>query len=125
MDVHGFVSKIVSDFGGNDDTILRSNVYYKATGVAMSEPKRQMKTMLITEGERAARSALPKIRKVIEEDGVPVRGYFHWSLFDNLEWSSGYKVKFGLCGIDPTTKRRTPKASATVFKRISQANALP
>jgi predicted transcriptional regulator len=41
-----------SSFGGCDDTILRSNVYYKATGVAMSEPKRQAKTMLITDLEQ-------------------------------------------------------------------------
>jgi len=61
----------------------------------------------------------------VELDGVPVRGYFHWSLMDNFEWSSGYRVRFGLYSVDPATKRRTPKASATVFRRIAEANRLP
>jgi predicted transcriptional regulator len=38
-----------SSFDGSDDTILRSNVFYKATGIAISEPKRQAKTLLITD----------------------------------------------------------------------------
>jgi len=67
---------------------------------------------------------LDAIQRAVELDGVPVRGYFHWSLMDNLEWSSGYGVKFGLCSVDPVTKKRTPKPSAEVFKRIAEANRL-
>jgi len=74
--------------------------------------------------ERYIVGHLDAIRRAIELDGVPVRGYFHWSLFDNLEWSSGYGVKFGLCSVDPRTKRRTPRASAAAFKRIAEANKL-
>jgi beta-glucosidase len=44
---------------------------------------------------------------------------------DNFEWSSGYRVRFGLCSVDPVTKRRTPKTSAAVFKRIAESNRLP
>jgi len=68
---------------------------------------------------------LDAIQRAVELDEVPVRGYFHWSLFDNLEWSSGYKVRFGLCSVDPVTKKRKPKSSAAVFKRIAEANKLP
>jgi len=67
---------------------------------------------------------LKELQKAIELDEVPIHGYFHWSLIDNLEWSSGYKVRFGLCSVDPVTKRRKPKASAEVFKRIAEANSL-
>jgi beta-galactosidase len=65
-----------------------------------------------------------ELQKAIGIDGIPVKGYFHWSLFDNLEWSSGYKVKFGLCSVDPLTKKRIPKDSAFLFKRIAESNEL-
>jgi beta-glucosidase len=62
--------------------------------------------------------------KVAMDDGVPVKGYVHWSLVDNFEWISGYKVKFGLHSFDPVTFARTPKPSAAVYARIARANAL-
>ncbi len=43
--------------------------------------------------------------------GVPVRGYFAWSLLDNLEWTSGYSQRFGLVWVDHATGRRIPKES--------------
>lgn len=46
------------------------------------------------------------------DSGVPVRGYFCWSLFDNFEWSWGYSRRFGLVYVDYATQARTPKSSA-------------
>ena len=45
-------------------------------------------------------------------DGVDVRGYLHWTLLDNFEWTSGFKITFGLIAFDPTTFERTVKPSA-------------
>jgi beta-glucosidase len=44
--------------------------------------------------------------------GVDLRGYFAWSLLDNLEWAHGYSKRFGLVHVNFATGQRTPKASA-------------
>jgi beta-glucosidase len=43
--------------------------------------------------------------------GVPLAGYFVWSLMDNFEWALGYSKRFGLVYVDYPTGRRIPKAS--------------
>lgn len=55
-------------------------------------------------------------------DGVDVRGYFHWSAFDNFEWMSGYEPKFGLIEVDRTTQSRRPKPSAHHYGEIARTN---
>lgn len=53
---------------------------------------------------------LDKVRQAISE-GVPLKGYFTWSLLDNYEWALGYEKRFGLVHVDFETLARTPKAS--------------
>lgn len=48
-------------------------------------------------------------------EGIPVDGYFAWSLLDNFEWSFGYDRRFGIVHVDFETQARTPKASAKWF----------
>ena len=50
--------------------------------------------------------------------GVDLRGYFAWSLLDNLEWSLGYSKRFGLVHVDFESQVRTPKASARYYAQV-------
>ena len=45
------------------------------------------------------KGALASLHEAIA-NGIPVLGYFHWSLMDNFEWDQGFKVKYGLCSVD-------------------------
>ncbi|HYZ29231.1 MAG TPA: family 1 glycosylhydrolase [Thermoleophilaceae bacterium] len=56
--------------------------------------------------------------------GVDIRGYLHWSLFDNFEWFAGYRPTFGLVAVDRTTFERRPKRSAGWLGAVARANAL-
>jgi beta-glucosidase len=56
-------------------------------------------------------------------EGVPVAGYFLWSLMDNFEWSDGYQKRFGLYRVDFDTQRRTPKLSASFYREMIRRNA--
>lgn len=59
------------------------------------------------------------------EHGVNLKGYFAWSLLDNMEWAEGYSQRFGLVHVDRQTLRRTPKDSARWFTETVRANAIP
>jgi beta-glucosidase len=69
-------------------------------------------------------AALTEVRQALA-DGIDVRGYFHWSLLDNFEWTFGYAQRFGLIEVDRRTFARTPKPSARHLGRIArQAHSL-
>jgi beta-glucosidase len=51
-------------------------------------------------------------------DGADIRGYLAWSLLDNLEWSSGRRIRFGLIRVEPDTQERRPKASFAWFRDL-------
>jgi beta-glucosidase len=64
---------------------------------------------------RYLREHIGAVREAMRQ-GVDVRGYYVWSLLDNLEWSSGYSKRFGIVNVDFETLRRTPKASALFYR---------
>jgi len=63
------------------------------------------------------RSHLRAVHAAIEQ-GVDVRGYFAWSLLDNLEWSLGYSKRFGIVHVNFETLERTPKDSAKFYADV-------
>jgi beta-glucosidase len=60
--------------------------------------------------------------KKAAEDGVDIRGYFHWCLTDNFEWAKGYTERFGLVHCDFETQRRIVKDSGYWYLDTIQSN---
>ncbi len=57
--------------------------------------------------------------------GVPLQGYFYWSLMDNFEWAHGYSQRFGLVWIDYLTQKRIIKDSGRYYQKVIAGNGLP
>ncbi len=64
---------------------------------------------------------LVSLRSAID-DGVPVQGYFHWSILDNFEWAEGYSQRFGMIYVDFRTQQRILKDSAHWYREVIQTN---
>lgn len=72
---------------------------------------------------RYLQSHIAQVHRAIQ-DGVPVKGYFHWSLTDNFEWALGYGPRFGLVYVDYKTLKRTIKDSGRWFANAIRNNGL-
>ena len=91
------IRRVREDFKG--DLIVTEN------GIAVSDDTRRVEFV---------RRALSGVQNCIA-DGIPVKGYFYWSLMDNFEWQKGFSMTFGLIAVDRSTMERTPKDSLSVL----------
>ena len=99
----------------------------------LNELRRYGKPVYVTENglatqdeawrERYLTEVLGEVYRAIE-DGVDVRGYFHWTNMDNFEWARGYTCHFGLISVDRKTQERAIKPSGRAYARIATANGL-
>jgi beta-glucosidase len=62
-----------------------------------------------------------QLQRAVSE-GVPVKGYFLWSLLDNFEWGDGYSKRFGITYVDFKTQKRTPKLSSKFYANVITKN---
>lgn len=62
-----------------------------------------------------------QIQKAVNE-GVDVRGYFHWTFLDNFEWERGYRERFGLVFVNFENQKRTVKDSAYWYQKVMESN---
>ena len=69
------------------------------------------------------RNYLTQLQRAVAE-GVPVKGYFLWSLLDNFEWADGYEKRFGVVYVDFQTQKRTPKLSAKFYMATIAKNSV-
>jgi beta-glucosidase len=90
--------------------------------------RRYRRPIYVTEGgiaDAAGTLRGPLIRGQLEAiqraraEGIPVEGYFHWSLLDNFEWEKGYRPRFGLYRVDRQTLARTPAGGSDVFAALA------
>jgi beta-glucosidase len=58
------------------------------------------------------------------QNGVPLAGYFVWSLMDNFEWAKGYTQRFGIVWVDYATHQRIPKRSALWYRDVIATNTI-
>ena len=70
------------------------------------------------------RDHLVEVSRSINEDNVPVLGYFHWSLMDNYEWSSGFSKRFGLYEVDYSTGERIRRRSEDVYAEVCRSREI-
>jgi len=67
------------------------------------------------------RRYLKQLRRAADE-GIPVIGYFQWSIMDNFEWGAGYRERFGLIYVDYASQKRILKDSARWYAECIRTN---
>ncbi|MDY0028909.1 MAG: GH1 family beta-glucosidase [Pseudobdellovibrionaceae bacterium] len=104
-------------------TYGRKNWIITENGISLHDPKDDQGAVnddrrinYLTRYLRAVRQAM--------DDGVNIGGYFIWSLLDNMEWASGYHLRFGIVHVDYQTLERTPKASMEWFRKVIDKNEI-
>ena len=81
---------------------FKKPLYVTENGIATADDTRRVAFI---------ETALEGVQRCIA-DGLPVKGYFHWSLMDNFEWQKGYAMTFGLIAVDRQGgQKRMPKPS--------------
>lgn len=104
---------------GNPLVYITENGYSAVTAEPMDEEG------VVQDDRRIRYHALhlAAVRRTMDE-GTNVAGYFPWSFMDNMEWSAGYRPRFGLVHVDYATQKRTPKKSFHWFRKVIESGAL-
>jgi len=112
------------------DSLLRvhrdyrpAKIYITENGVAYTDPAPVAGRIADPRRIDYLRDHLLAARRAIAA-GVPLAGYFAWSLLDNFEWGYGFEKRFGLYACDAETQDRIPKDSADWYRDVVAANAV-
>jgi beta-glucosidase len=98
-------------------------IYITENGTSSSDVPAAVGKVYDTDRIMYLRNYISQLQRAVS-DGVPVKGYFLWSLMDNFEWADGYGNRFGLHYVDYNTQTRTPKLSADFYKEVIARNAV-
>lgn len=86
--------------------VFKNDIIVTENGIATSDDTRR---------EAFIDTATDGVVRCIE-DGIPVKGYFYWSLMDNFEWQKGYGMTFGLIAVDRANgQKRSAKPSLALL----------
>jgi beta-glucosidase len=136
MDAKTVPSDELTDMGwevypqGLQESLLRVHREYEPQKIYIAENGAAFDYPVDAEGRIADTKRVSYLREHLLAahraiaDGVPLAGYFTWSLMDNFEWGYGYKKKFGLFAVDFATQERSPKDSALWYRDVVAANAV-
>ena len=115
---------------GMYETICRAYFTYKPLEIIITENGASYSDGPDASGRIDDRRRIAYLQSHIEavgkaiRAGVPVTGYYVWSLMDNFEWAFGYAQRFGLVYVDYQTQKRYPKESAYWYRQVAQKNGL-
>jgi len=98
-------------------------IYITENGCSSSDVPDAEGRILDTDRVMFLRNYLVQLHRAVTE-GVPVKGYFLWSLLDNFEWADGYAKRFGITYVDFKTQKRTPKLSSEFYKATIAKNSI-
>jgi beta-glucosidase len=98
-------------------------IYVTENGASYSDGPDAKGRVLDTRRLEFLRDHLLAAHRAIEL-GVPLKGYFVWSLLDNFEWQHGYTQRFGITWVDYVTQRRFPKESALWYRKVIIENVI-
>lgn len=112
------------------DLMIKVNAEYHPAKIMITENGASYSTAPDAQGKVADKERihyldlhLQQIAKAIQA-GVPVTGFYQWSLLDNFEWGRGYSQRFGLIYVDYKTQKRTPKDSAYWYGKVIANNGI-
>lgn len=107
--LHDFLIRTARDYTGDLPLYVTENGMAHADHVISGQVDDAARIDFLDQHLAAARRAIAA--------GVPLRGYFLWSLLDNYEWALGYEKRFGLVHVDFDSMTRTPKSSYDWLRR--------
>jgi beta-glucosidase len=97
------------------------SIYITENGCSATDTLAENGQVYDTDRVMFLRNYLTQLHRGVAE-GIPVKGYFVWSLLDNYEWADGYEKRFGIVYVDFATQKRTPKLSARFFSQVIKDN---
>lgn len=109
-------------------TLCRLHFEYRAPQIYVTENGASYATGPDEEGRVPDQARLEYLREHFTaarraiDVGVPLAGYFVWSLMDNFEWAYGYSQRFGIVWVDFETQERLPKDSAYWYSQVIAHN---
>ncbi len=109
---------------GLRSTLVRIQREYAPRAIAVTENGATFSDEVAADGRVVDADRLRYLASHVEAagaaiaEGVPLIGYFAWSLLDNFEWGLGYGTRFGIVHVDFATQRRTVKASGQWYRAL-------
>jgi beta-glucosidase len=114
--------KLVSTLWGVKKIFITENGY-SSTDVLRPDPASPDGRVLDSDRIMYLRNYLIQLQRGVAA-GIPVHGYFLWSLLDNFEWASGFSKRFGITYVDFQTQTRTPKLSYDFYQQLIRTNSV-